>query len=183
MQGALAAHGIECVPTPVELDVDEVGDSAAAIAELKAVAYAAHLGEPVLSLDHWLTFDGVPDGDQPRGHVRRVAPPGATDDELLVHYVALVERNGGELVGRWDLGVAVAHPDGTVASTTVQTRRRFVATPCATRVPGLPLSRLQIDDVTNEYIAERSHDDDLWTRVYGPTLGPFVTGALRSPHG
>lgn len=185
MSGALADTGLRCVPISDLLadlpDVAEVGNHAAAIAERKAVAYSAAVGDPVLSLDHWLTFDEVSGERQPRGHVRRIPgrPDGANDDELVDYYVGLCREHGGRLTARWELGVAVAGRAG-VRSATAETVRTLVDKPCATRVPGLPLSCLQIDAVTGKYVSEHTdlEEQRLWQRVYGKAIASFVIAAL-----
>ena len=59
--GALSSlPDLECVPIDlVSQDlpvVVELGESAEQVAAVKAIAYSAAIGEPVLSLDHWLRF-------------------------------------------------------------------------------------------------------------------------------
>lgn len=134
--------------------IAEVGDSAATVAEHKAIAYSAALDATVLSMDYWLHFEGVSDMEQPGATVRRIPghPDGADDGTLLEHYRSLIRRHGGEISGRWTLGVAVAGSRGVRSTTRVGRRRLFVDQPSTTRLPGFPLSSLQIDPETGRRI-------------------------------
>jgi inosine/xanthosine triphosphate pyrophosphatase family protein len=185
MEGAFAGTPFECIPITALVSqlppVEEVGDSPECIAEKKAVAYQALVGEPVLSLDQWLYLDEVPPQDQPRAHVRRIPghPDGASDDQLIDYYAELCRRHGGRLTARWELGVAVAR-EGSAISTCIETVRTLVPTPSAVRRPGLPLASLQIDHHTQKYVSEHTDDEEtaLWQRVYGAGLVDFVSRAF-----
>jgi hypothetical protein len=185
MAGALSSLPVRCTRIdevaqglPV---VDEVGDSAADVAATKALAYSVFIERPVLALDHWLRIPELPSELQPRAHVRRIPghPDGASDDELIAHYRGLCLGHGGALTAEWELGIAYA--DGSRLDTfTTLVRRQLVPDPSPVRLPGLPLSALQIDPTTGRYISEHEADDEvaLWQRVYGPELPRFVTAAM-----
>lgn len=185
MVGALYSLPVRCIRIDEVADglpvVAEVGDSAAEVAATKAVAYSALIKRPVLALDHWLRIPELPAEHQPLAHVRRIPgyPDGASDDELVAYYRWLCLDHGGALTAQWELGVAYA--DGSRLDTfTAFVRRQLVPDPSVVRVPGLPLSALQIDPATGRYISEHEADDEvaLWQRVYGPALPDFVSAAM-----
>ena len=187
MAGALAGSGFECVAIGELVThlphVEEVGDSPSSIAEVKAAAYRRLVDGPVLAIDQWLFFDEVPAEDQPGPHVRRIRghPGGASDDDLIDHYIALAHRHGGSLTARWRLGVALADGED-VTSTCIEATRTLITEPSPVRRPGLPLSCLQIDHETGKYVSEHTDEEEiaLWQRVYGAELVDFVHGRLPS---
>lgn len=184
--GALSSlQDLECLPIDlVSRDlpvVVEVGDSAEHVASVKALAYSARIGEPVLSLDHWLRFPEASAEDQPLAHVRRIPDHeggGADDDQIIDYYSRLCERYGGQLTAEWQLGVAYADKQ-RVETMTAVVRRQLVPIPSPIRMPGLPLSALQIDLETGRYVSEHEAEDEraLWQRVYGPEFVHFVSRA------
>lgn len=185
--GALASvEGLVCVPIDLVCEdlplVEEVGASAEDVAAVKAVAYSTAIGQPVLSLDHWLYFPEASVDDQPLARVRRI--PGhddsrADDEQVIAYYSRLCDRYGGRLTAQWHLGIAYAER-AKVRTMTVITRRRLVPEPSPTRMPGLPLSALQVDLDTGRYISEHEAEDErsLWQRVYGPSFANFVTDCV-----
>ena len=162
--------------------VVELGESAEQVAAVKAVAYSVAISEPVLSLDHWLRFPEASAEDQPLARVRRIPDHedlGADDDQIIDYYSRLCERYGGHLTAEWQLGVAYA--DGQrVETMTAVVRRRLVPVPSPIRMPGLPLSALQIDLETGRYVSEHESEDEdaLWQRVYGPGFVHFVERSI-----
>lgn len=185
MVGALASLPITCVPIQSVAtslpDVEELGDTAAEVAATKARIYSQAIGRPVLALDHWLRFPEASAEHQPLARVRRIPgrPEGASDEELLDYYRRLCHQCGGALTAQWELGVAYA--DGPTAEMlTVTVERQLVPEPSPVRMPGLPLSALQIDVETGRYVSEHEAEDEiaLWQRVYGPKLPLFVSRCM-----
>ena len=134
--------------------VAEDAESAEENARRKAVAFAAAARLPAVSLDFALYFDGVDDREQPGLNVRRIRGHGSRvgDDELLDHYASLFARHGGEVRGRWEIGMAAATPAGRTAQATVEIRREFVSRPSPVRMAGYPLASLQL--IGDRYVSE-----------------------------
>jgi XTP/dITP diphosphohydrolase len=97
----------------LSIEVEEVGDSFAEIAALKATAYARASGLPTLADDSGLEVDAL-DG-APGIYTARYAGPGASDQD---RYRKLLGKLGdiplAQRTARFRCAVAVAHPDGHV---------------------------------------------------------------------
>ena len=167
LRNLLAALDDSCYllrkPSEVLSELPEVGEDARRVEEnalRKATAFSAAANLPSVSLDYALYFDGVGDAEQPGMNVRRIpgGPARPSDDELLRHYSGLFERLGGQVGGRWVVGLAASTPTGRVASTEIELPRRFVSTPSAARVEGYPLASLQL--IGERYVAELDEDEE-----------------------
>ncbi len=169
----------------LHLQVEEDGTTPQANARRKALAYVRPAGEPVLAIDNALYLEGLPPEEQPGMHVRRI--PGSkgrpSDAAMLRYYRDLIRRLGGEVRGVWLFAVALAHPDGRLDETIIETPRRFVARPSPILLPGYPLESLQIDPQTGRYISEMSEEERaaFWQRTLGQALRAFIQRALALP--
>lgn len=144
-------------PAQLGLTVDAVesGETAEENARIKALAYCAASGIPTFSLDAALRIEGLPFERQPGVHVRRIGgAESATDDVMVDHYRALLEKLGGHAAGEWTLGIALALDRHHLYSERLTNRTTFVSTPSPVRATGNPLRSLQIDPVTGGYFAE-----------------------------
>ena len=105
-QEHLALPGV-ILRTPAELgitcDCPEDAHTPEGNAIQKAAAWHRASGLPVFSLDSGLLFLDLPEDhpDQPGTHVRRVNGKTLNDDEMLVHYIALMKKHGGSLRASW----------------------------------------------------------------------------------
>lgn len=181
VQGALKQLGITVVTLPESartIEIVEDGATAEENARKKATTYAKAIGEPVLSMDNALFFDGLKSEEQPGIHVRRIggASERPTDDQLRSHYSSLVSSLGDRVSGRWEFALCYARPDGTFEEKTIISSRVFVSTPSEKVVPGYPLESIQIEPESGKYISEMSQDeqDRFWQRVIGIELASFI---------
>jgi inosine/xanthosine triphosphate pyrophosphatase family protein len=174
----LAVRGVD--DYGIALDVEEDGATAQANARKKALTYAQALGRPVLSMDNALYLHGLADAEQPGIHTGRIGgrPRRASDEELLAHYAALIERLGSQIDGHWEFGVCFATEDRRIFETTIISPRTFVSTPSPAMMPGYPLESLQIELESGKYISEMTpaEQEDFWQRVVGVELCAFVRG-------
>lgn len=157
--------------------VEEDGITAEENARKKAVAYAAVLKLPVLSMDNALYLDGLSDTQQPGIHVRRIdGVTASSDEELLRHYQDLIASLGQRIGGYWEFALCVAHPDGRVWETTVRQQRIFTSEPSLSRIEGYPLESIQIDPKSGKYVAEMSREEQaqFWQDGIGKPLCEFV---------
>ena len=100
----------------LRLDVDEVGDSYAEIAALKARAYTAASGLPCLADDSGLEVDAL-DG-APGLYTARYAGPGASNADRWAKLLgALAETPEGQRDARFRCAVALVRPGSTLAET------------------------------------------------------------------
>jgi len=181
IQGALRPIGVVVSSLPESarsIKVVEDGETVQENARKKATAYSEVLGEPVLSMDNALFFDGLDSEEQPGIHVRRIGGPNErpSDDELLAYYSKLVARLGGKVSGRWEFALCYARPDGTCEERTIISPRIFVSTPSTKVVPGYPLESIQIEPISGKYISEMSQgeQDKFWQQAIGAELSGFV---------
>ncbi len=95
------------------LEVEETGETFAANARLKAVAFAQASGLPALADDSGLEVDAL--GGAPGVRSARYAGPGATDaDRTRKLLAALADVPPGRRTARFRCVVALAWPDGVV---------------------------------------------------------------------
>ena len=167
-------------------DIEEDGPTAAHNARLKSLAFAAVANQPVLSIDNALYMDGLPPAEQPGINTRSVpgVPGRATDEQLLDHYISVIERLGGLVDGHWDFAVCLAVPahgrQPHIFETLIRSPRRFVAVPSPCRMPGYPLESIQVDPQSGRYITEMDAAEraGFWRRILGPSLHSFLAPHL-----
>lgn len=144
-------------------EIAETGQTVLENARLKAKAYAKFLGQPVLSFDNGLYFEGLNSEKQPGTHTRRI--PGLNrrpnDQETIEYYTKLISdiSPSGKIRGFWEYGVCIAHPDGQLQEITFRSSRIFVNKPSQKIMPGYPLESLQIDSETGKYCSEMTEDE------------------------
>jgi len=122
------------------------------------VAAFAVAGLPTLAVDTALTIAALPADQQPGVFVRRIhtRTQEATDEELLAHYQRALSAVGGQSIGHWQVAVALALTPQQVLQETFTIETWFTAVASPSRLPGEPLSSLQLDPVTGNYYAELS---------------------------
>ena len=106
-----------------------------------------------------------------KGHAGRL-----TDQELLEHFIPLIESLGDGVIGRWEYGVCVATHTGGIAVTTIVSPRRLISVPSPVRLPGYPLESLQIDPESGTYVSEMTPGERaaFWQRQIGDELAKFI---------
>ncbi len=180
IRGALVPAGIDVngvIDKSVLPEVIEDGKTANENARKKALAYAKALGKTVFSMDNALYINGLSDDRQPALNVRRIGGLTATtDEEMIEYYSKLIDSLGGKAEGYWEFGICIATPEGNCKETTIKSPRTFVSTPTTSRQAGYPLESIQIDPVTNKYIADmtQQEQDIFWQQAIGEKLLEFV---------
>lgn len=166
----LALHLVSLADLGLQLRVAEDGTTAAENALIKAKAYCAATGLPTLAVDTGLTIAALPADQQPGVFVRRIHThrQEATDEELLAHYQRALIVAGGQSNGQWQVAVALALTPQRVLQETFTIETWFTAVASPSRLPGEPLSSLQLDLKTGKYYAELSPAER------------FATGALQT---
>ncbi len=159
--------------------IAEDGTTAQENAHAKAIAYSKTLGQPVLSMDVALYFQSNPDDDQPGVNVRRIQgrTDRPTDDEIILHYQAWINRLGGIVNGHYEFAFCIANPTGEHCETSTQTPLRiFTSTVSKRLIPGYPLESLSIDPTTGHYISEMTPEEitRYWKTAIGTPLKLFV---------
>lgn len=166
----LPLHLVSLADLGLQLRVVEDGATAAENALIKAKAYFAVAGLPTLAVDTGLTIAALPADQQPGVFVRRIHTPmhEATDEEMLAHYQRALVVAGGQSIGQWQVAVALALTPQRVLQETFTIETWFTAIASPRRLPGEPLSALQLDRNTGKYYAELSPAER------------FATGALQT---
>ncbi len=179
MASVLEPLGIFVLALPADIpEAEEAGETPQENAVAKALAYSLSIGQPVLSLDNALFFDGLSLESQPGVHVRRL--PGhsgrPSDQEALEYYAALVRSLGGRINGYFEYGFCLAHPDGRQKSISLKSPRIFVSQPSPKVIAGYPLESIQIDPQSGKYISEMTPDEqaEFWRRTIGREVGELV---------
>ncbi|TSD03073.1 MAG: Ham1 family protein [Parcubacteria group bacterium Athens0714_16] len=181
--GALFELPITVEGLPYKIcDVEENGLTPQENAKIKAKHYSKSLNRIVLSMDNALYLDGLSDEEQPKMNVRRILgrTDRPTDDELLKHYISVVDKLGGKINGRWEFAICIADNGKILKGTTIVSPRIFVSKPSNNIVNGYPLESIQIDPETEVYISEMSQEeqDKFWQKVIGKQLCEFVQSIL-----
>ena len=160
----LLEKGIEIVTLQelgIEVDVDETGKDPVENAVIKAEAYHKISGLPTIAMDDGLYLDAVPEEWQPGTHVRRVGGKRLNDEEVLAHYVGLVNRYGtdGKLTGYFIKGVAVATECKTYRYG-LKTPRCFCNQQSEMRDEGYPLASIQIVEPFQKFKSELTKEEE-----------------------
>ncbi|MFZ0546248.1 MAG: hypothetical protein WAM60_12460, partial [Candidatus Promineifilaceae bacterium] len=136
----------------------------------------------VLSIDNALYLDGLSDDEQPGIDTRKVdgVDGRASDQQLLEHYITIINQLGGQTGGHWKFAVCIADGKGQVFEHTIASPRYFVAQPSKTMIPGYPLESIQIDPQSGKYVSEmtKEEQDTFWQRMIGEALCGFVAEVL-----
>lgn len=181
IRGALAPANIgvrEVINKEMLPRVNEEGKTAIENAQIKALAYAKALGEPVFSMDNALYINGLSPEQQPGLNVRRMNgyPERSTDEQMLEYYSQLISSLGQE--SRWLLGIRSMYrtPEGKTWKTTIKSPRIFTGKPSSKTVEGYPLESIQIEPKSGKYISEMTQEeqDAFWQKAIGKPLLEFV---------
>ena len=154
----LGLKDIDC-----NIDVEEDGTTPHDNAILKAKAYAKALNKIVVADDSGLYFDNIPASLQPGSFIRRVNGRVLSDDEIITHYTALVEKYGtisndmydsytGEykkLVGRYIKSVAICIGEHTY-SCDYDVTKYFLNKAMPILNPGFPMDSMSITPKFNK---------------------------------
>jgi XTP/dITP diphosphohydrolase len=163
----LPLHVLSLADVGLTLRVAEDGATPAENAAIKAKAYFAASGLPTLAIDAGLTMTALPADKQPGVLVRRFRNGNdeATDDEMLAYYQQTLEAIGGQSAGQWIVALALALVPQRLVCETFTIDTHFTAVPSPIRLPGEPLSSLQIDLNTGNYYAELSPTERFATQA------------------
>ena len=144
-----------------KIEVDENGKNAIENAIIKVRAYSNAIDIPVFAMDDNLYLEGVPEEKQPGTLVRRVNGKRLTDEEMIDHYIKLVNTYGktGKLTCRWVYGIAIIV--NGIESTYTWSKEDFymVNKPSKKSDPGYPLNSISINKKLNKYFTDMTEED------------------------
>lgn len=164
-----------------EVEVEENGKNAIENALIKARSYADLVDIPVFAMDDNLYLENVPEDKQPGQYVRRVNGKRLSDEEMLEHYIGLVNKYGtdGKLTCRWVYGMAVIN--GGRESTYIWSKEDFymVDRPSDVVEPGYPLNTISVNKKLNKYFTEMTEEDKLKVQEDESNVVEFLAKATK----
>ena len=161
---ALKDHGIELITLNdlnIDVEVDENGNNPIENAIIKATTYNKITGLITIALDDGLFLDNVPEEIQPGTHVRRVNGKRLNDNEMIEHYISLVNEygNSGELNGYFIKGVAIV--DGNdIYTFENKSDRKFSNKKSKVIDEGYPLASIQIVEPFGKFKSELTKEEE-----------------------
>ena len=160
----LIENGIEIVTLndlEINIDVNENGKSPIENAIIKATAYHKATNMPTIAIDDGLFLNNVPDELQPGTHVRRVGGKRLNDEEMIEHYISLVNKYGtnGELLGYFKKGVAIVTENDTYTFEH-KTDRKFTNKQSKVIDEGYPLASIQIIESLGKFKSELTKEEE-----------------------
>ena len=144
-----------------EIEVEENGKDAIENALIKARAYSKITNIPVLAMDDSLYLENVPKESQPGLYVRRVNGKRLNDNEMIEHYISLVNKYGtdGKLTCRWVYGMAVINNGKENTYTWSKEDFYMVNLPSNKVKDGYPLNTISINKKLNKYFNDITEED------------------------
>ncbi|MBQ4558034.1 MAG: hypothetical protein IJA61_01495 [Clostridia bacterium] len=158
-------YGIEVLSLKdlgIELDVNEDGRDAIENALIKARACYNKTKMPSMGMDDSLYLENVPDNAQPGLFVRRVNGKTLNDEEMINHYIGLVNKYGvnGRLNCKWVYGLAVIDANGKESTYTWCKDDFYMVNTASTIVNvGYPLNSISKYKVIDKYFTEITDKD------------------------
>lgn len=145
-------------------EVEETGKTPTENAIIKATSYAQQAQIPTIAIDEGLYLNGLSPEQQPGVHVRRVNGRRLNDQEMIEHYLHLVEKYGenGQLTGYFKKGIAVA-AGNSMTTFENDSPRLFVNRQSEIIDEGYPLASIQIVAPVNKFKSELTREEEAIT--------------------
>ena len=145
----------------IDVDIDENGKNPVENALIKARAYNQMTNMPTIAIDDGLFFYNVPDEIQPGTHVRRVNGKRLNDNEMIEHYISLVNKYGtdGELTGYFKKGVAFVDGKNTYTFEH-KSSRKFTNRQSKIIDEGYPLASIQMVESIGKFKSELTKEEE-----------------------
>ena len=146
----------------INIDVVEDGLTPTENAIKKAKEYYDVTKLPVIAEDSGLYIDKFTDEEQPGLFVRRVnGKEDVSDEEILNHYIELLNRHGGESLAAYHTGVCLIDSEGNINNELI-TETKFLMTSKISNtktISGGVLDSISYDLNAKKYFCERSEED------------------------
>lgn len=145
----------------IDIDVEETGTTPVENAIIKAKTYHEISNLWTIAIDEGLYLNGIPENLQPGTHVRRINNKKLSDEEMIKHYINLVNQYGtdGKLNGYFQKGVAIV-TDNEIDTFEIKAPRCFSNTRCEHIIEGYPLASIQWINEMNKYKAELTKEEE-----------------------
>lgn len=159
----LLEEGIELITLKdlnIEQDVEEDGKTPVENSIIKATAYYKISGLPTIAIDDGLFLDNVIDSIQPGTNVRRVNGKRLNDEEMIEHYINLINKygNNGILEGYFLKGISIVYKNYT-KSFEKKSLRTFINKKSNIINEGYPLNSILIIPSLNKYQSELTEEE------------------------
>lgn len=140
---------------------EEKGHTLEEIALNKASAAYSSLGKACFAIDTGLHIMGLAEEQQPGAYVRRLGKAGreVDDEDMLIHYQAVLGRLGEEVEGRWTSAIAYIDKDGQAWSAAYSSPTLFRSRASSVQSAGDPLNALQFSKARGKYLSEMSLEE------------------------
>ena len=145
----------------IDIDIDENGNDVVENACIKAKGYYELSNMDTFAIDEGLYFEDVPESIQPATHVRRVNGKRLNDEEMINHYLDIVNKYGknGILRGYFKKAVALII-NGELSTCEIKTYREFINRRSNIVKEGYPLASIQYVDKYNKYKSELTDEEN-----------------------
>ena len=144
----------------LDYEAPEIGNDVKEIAVKKVSEYSKLADLITISEDTGLYFEGISDEEQPGANIRRVKDKKLNDEEVITHYLKLVNKYGGELKGYYLKNVAVCDRNGSIHTFEYKVNKLFCNKLNIKRNIGYPLDSISITPELNKYTVDLTDDEN-----------------------
>lgn len=160
----LRENGIEVISLKdidCPINVIEDGTNAIENALIKARAYYKKTGMITMGMDDNLYIENISDSDQPGLFVRRINGKILTDEEMIEHYVSLINKysSDGKLTAKWVYGLALIVDGKEYTYSWSKEDFYLVNKPSKVVNSGYPLNSISVNKKLNKYFSELTDED------------------------
>jgi len=162
-------------------DVEETGNTPLENAIIKATEYSKITSLPSIAIDDGLYFENVPDTLQPGVNVRRVDGKRLNDEEMITHYINMVNTYGddGILKGYFLKGIAICDNKQTFCFES-KAKRNFTNKQSDIINNGYPLDSIQIVPELNKFKSELTPEEkELTMAADQKEVFEFIANTLK----
>lgn len=161
----LTEKGIEIITLDdlnIDVYIEENGKTPTENAIIKATAYNKISNIATIAMDDGLFLYNVPEEIQPGTHVRRVNGKRLNDEEMIKHYIDLVNKYGtnGELLGYFQKGIAIVNKD-KLYTFEQKSDRKFVNKQSKIIDEGYPLASIQMVQPFGKFKSELTREEEM----------------------
>lgn len=165
----------------LNIDVNETGNTAIENALIKARAYFKETHIPTIGMDDTLYLEGVPEEKQPGLFVRRVNGKTLTDEEMIDHYIDLVNKYGkdGKLGCKWVYGLAIINSNGKENTYTWSKDNFYMVNTKSDKInEGYPLNSISKYKGLDKYFTDVTKEDKEKIKIDETDVIDFIVKSL-----
>lgn len=166
----------------LELNVDENGNNVIENALVKARAAYQLTKMPVMGMDDSLYLENVPEKLQPGLFVRRVNGKTLSDEEMVDHYLNLVNQYGvnGKINCKWVYGLAVIDEFGKEHTYTWEKADFYMTNEKSELMnPGYPLNSISKYKVNDKFFTEVTDEEKESLKVNEDHVIAFILKSIN----